>query len=74
MRKDLEEQVKANTSDITHIKHSIDTIKNNHLHHIEKDMDSMNKRVEKMDNRIWWVLSILVLSTVVGLIKMGTGL
>ena len=71
MRKDLEEQVKANTSDITHIKHSIDTIKNNHLHHIEKDMDSMNKRVEKMDNRIWWVSGLLVVSTVIGRIKMG---
>ena len=64
-------QVQENTKDINDIKHSIDTIKNNHLAHIEKDMASMDKRIEKMDNRIWWVLGILVVSTVIGMIKNG---
>lgn len=65
------DQTQQNTKDIQEIKHSIDTIKNNHLHHIEKDMASMDKRVEKMDNRIWWVLGILVVSTVIGMVKNG---
>ena len=67
---DLQSQVNQNTADITSIKHSIDTIKTNHLSHIEKDMSSMDRRIEKMDNRIWWVLGILVVSTVISMIGM----
>ena len=62
-------QLEQNTSDIADIKSSIDTIKNNHLHHIEKDMASMDKRIEKMDNRIWWVLGLLVAGLLIPMIK-----
>lgn len=63
--KDLEDQVAENTRDIQHIKVSIDTIKNNHLHHIEKDMEKQSKVIEKMDNRLWWLLGLLVVGIVV---------
>ena len=62
-------QLEQNTTDIADIKSSIDTIKNNHLHHIEKDMASMDKRIEKMDNRIWWVLGLLVAGLLIPMIK-----
>ena len=62
-------QLEQNTQDISEIKSSIDTIKNNHLHHIEKDMSSMDKRIEKMDNRIWWVLGLLVAGLLIPAIK-----
>lgn len=52
--------------EIEEIKSDIQTIKNNHLAHIEKDMNRMDKRIEKMDNRIWWVLGLLVASMVAG--------
>lgn len=68
---DINEQVDENTRDISDIKHSIDTIKNNHLHHIEADMCKQSKLIEKMDSRIWWVLGILVISTVIGMVKNG---
>ena len=68
---DINKQVDENTRDISDIKHSIDTIKNNHLHHIEADMCKQSKLIEKMDNRIWWVLGILVISTVIGMVKNG---
>ena len=61
-------QTEKNTADIAEIKQDIHTIKTNHLYHIEKDMNNINQRVEKMDNRIWWVLGILVASTVVSMI------
>ena len=70
MTKKLQDTVDQNSKDISDIKTSIDAIKNNHLHHIEKDMLSMDKRIEKMDNRIWWVLGILVASTVISMIGM----
>ena len=72
--KDLEDQVAENTKDIQHIKVSIDTIKNNHLHHIEKDMASMDKRVEKMDTRLWWLLGLLVVGIVIPAFIKGLGL
>lgn len=68
---DINKQVDENTRDISDIKHSIDTIKNNHLHHIEADMCKQSKLIEKMDSRIWWVLGILVMSTVIGMVKNG---
>ncbi len=68
---DINKQVDENTRDISDIKYSIDTIKNNHLHHIEADMCKQSKLIEKMDSRIWWVLGILVISTVIGMVKNG---
>ena len=67
----IEEQTNKNKDDIKDIKNSIDTIKNNHLHHIEKDMEKQSKAIEKIDQRIWAVLIILVVSTVIGMVKNG---
>ena len=58
------EVTQQNTQDIAEIKSDIKTIKDNHLHHIELAM-------EKLDNRIWWVLGLLVVSTVIGVIEHG---
>ena len=69
--KDLRETVEENTRDISEIKHSIDTIRTNHLHHLEADMCKQSKLMDKLDNRIWWVLGILVVSTVIGMISDG---
>ena len=68
MKKNVTEQVEENTLMLKVIERDIDTIKNNHLHHIEKDMNSINARIEKIDNRIWWVLGLLVASSVVGML------
>lgn len=69
--KELKQEHKQNVTDIQTIKQSIETIMNNHLYHIEKDMDKQTKKIEKLDNRIWWVLGILVVSTVIGMIEHG---
>ncbi len=65
------EVTEKNAKDIVDIKHSIDTIKNNHLAHLEADMCKQSKLMDKLDNRIWWVLGILVVSTVIGMISNG---
>ena len=45
------------------IKSDITTIKNNHLKHIEKSMDNMDKKIEKLDTRVWAILfSIVILA------------
>ena len=65
------EVTEQNAKDIIDIKHSIDTIKDNHLTHLEADMCKQSKAIEKIDQRIWAVLIILVASTVIGMIKHG---
>ena len=65
------EVTEQNSKDIVDIKHDIKTIKDNHLAHLEADMAKQSKEIEKIDNRIWWVLGILVASTVIGMIKNG---
>lgn len=56
----------------------IQTIKNNHLHHIndsiehmKQDMDKLDKKIEKVDGKfdkldakLWWTLGILVTTVV----------
>lgn len=71
MMKKLDQQVNENTKDINEIKTDLKIIKENHLHHIEADMAKQTKIIEKLDNRIWWVLGLLVVSTVIGMITNG---
>lgn len=61
-------QTKQNAEDIKVIKADIASIKDNHLAHIEADMARMDKRIEKMDMRVWAVLIMLVASTVFALL------
>jgi hypothetical protein len=45
------------------------TIKNNHLRHMDDRIKNLDLRVEKMDQRLWAVLIILVGSVIVGMLK-----
>jgi hypothetical protein len=38
----------------------IDIIKNNHLAHMAEDIDRVEKKVDKMDARVWAILLLLV--------------
>ena len=60
-----------NSKDIVEIKDTLVRLETNHIYHIEKDMEKQSKAIEKIDNRIWWVLGLLVVSTVIGMIKHG---
>lgn len=67
MSKKLEEQVTENSMMLKVLERDISTIKDNHLAHMEKDMAGMNKKIEKIDARIWWVLGLLVASGILGM-------
>jgi hypothetical protein len=41
----------------------IEIIKNNHLAHMAEDIDKLDRKVDKMDARLWWILAILVGAT-----------
>jgi hypothetical protein len=38
----------------------LDIIKNNHLKHMSEDIDKVEKKIEKMDARVWAILLLLV--------------
>ena len=46
----------------------IDIIKNNHLAHMAEDIDRVESKVDKIDNRIWAILIILCGATFVPLL------
>ena len=43
----------------------IKIIKDNHLAHMAQDIDRIEKKVEKMDTRVWAILIILVAAVVI---------
>ena len=51
-------------TEIALIKQDINTIKDNHLAHIEKDMNRIHTKVDKIDNRLWWLAGIIIAATV----------
>ena len=51
-------------TEIALIKQDINTIKDNHLAHIEKDIDQIHKKVDKIDNRLWALAAIIIAATV----------
>jgi hypothetical protein len=54
--------------EVQEIKTDIKIIKENHLAHIEKDVNRIDKKMEKMDNRVWAILGLLVASVLAPMI------
>ena len=65
--KDIEQQVEDNSMMLKVIERDLETIKSNHLHHLQTDMDSLKRTIEKMDTRMWAVLILLVTSVLAGM-------
>ena len=40
-------------------------IKDNHLAHMKEDIDNLDKKLDRMDARLWWILAVLVGATIV---------
>jgi len=45
---------------IKELAQEIKTIKENHLKHMQEDIDAVEKKIEKMDARVWAILILLV--------------
>ena len=61
---DTELKVQQNSVDILLIKKDINEIKTNHLKHIEEDLAKIDKKVEKIDLRLWGIMMLIVASAV----------
>lgn len=40
-------------------------MRDNHLAHLKEDLDKLDAKVDRMDQRLWWILGILVAATVI---------
>lgn len=68
MAKTQKQQVDENSLMLKVLERDINTIKDNHLAHMAEDIDRLESKVDKMDARLWWVLGLLVASTIVGML------
>tara|TARA_B100000282_G_scaffold1004_1_gene699 strand:- start:763 stop:1011 length:249 start_codon:yes stop_codon:yes gene_type:complete len=50
------------------LKQDVETIRDNHLSHMKDDIDRIERKVDKIDNRIWWVLGVLISTQVASMI------
>lgn len=48
----------------------IEIIKNNHLAHMQEDIDRIEKKIEKIDMRLWAILLLLVSATVISMMSL----
>lgn len=55
-----------NKMDIELIKHDIKNIRketNTHNRQTEKDFALIHKKIDKLDNRLWWIAGIIIAAT-----------
>ena len=55
-------------TEIALLKRDVETIRDNHLAHMKQDIDRIERKVDKIDNRIWWVLGVLISTQVASMI------
>jgi|TARA_B100000035_G_scaffold184496_1_gene157439 uncharacterized protein Yka (UPF0111/DUF47 family) len=60
--------MKETDTEIALLKRDIQTIRDNHLKHMKQDIDRIERKVDKIDNRIWWVLGVLISTQVASMI------
>ena len=63
-KQEQETLILENRKDIEVIKHSIKTIETNHLAHVEKSLDNLDRRITRIDGRMWLVLMMIIGSAV----------
>ena len=68
-KKERAETVTKDTdTEIALLKRDVETIRDNHLAHMKDDIDRIERKVDKIDNRIWWVLGVLISTQVASMI------
>ena len=55
-------------TEIALLKRDVENIRDNHLAHMKQDIDRIERKVDKIDNRIWWVLGVIISTQVASMI------
>tara|TARA_R100000231_G_C5327713_1_gene165361 strand:+ start:717 stop:947 length:231 start_codon:yes stop_codon:yes gene_type:complete len=60
--------MKETDTEIALLKRDIQNIRDNHLKHMKQDIDRIERKVDKIDNRLYWVLGVLISTQVASMI------
>ena len=55
---------KDNDIEIALIQQELSVIKDNHLKHLKEDVEKIDKKVDKISDRLWWFAGIIIIATV----------
>ena len=80
MSETLHKIEQAKRATVTDLAREIDVIKNNHLAHMADDIDEVkadikenrrffNERMDKLDNRIWWIMGLTISTLILPLLE-----
>jgi len=64
----IEKMTKDTDTEIALLKRDVETIRDNHLAHMAEDIDKLDKKIDKIDNRIWAILGLLIASVLAPMI------
>ena len=60
-------KVMDNAERISRLEATVENIRDNHLQHMAEDIDRIERKVDKVEAKLW-ILSLLVASTVIGML------
>ena len=49
---------------VTRVETKLDTVITNHLPHLQAGLDKVDSRVEKVNDKLWWILGTIILGFV----------
>lgn len=61
-------KVNENAERIAKLEATVENIRDNHLAHMAEDIDRIERKVDKVETKLWYILILLVGSTVIGML------
>ena len=58
-------KVNDNAERISRLEATVESIRDNHLSHMAEDIDRIERKVDKVETKLWYILILLVGSTVI---------
>lgn len=63
-----DDKVTSNSERIARLETTVENIRDNHLSHMAEDIDRIERKVDKVETKLWYILILLVGSTVIGML------
>ena len=57
-------RTESTETEIALIKRDIEVIRDNHLHHLKEDVERVERKVDRIDTRLWMIAGIIIAATV----------
>lgn len=61
-------KVTSNGERIAKLEATVENIRDNHLAHMAEDIDRIERKIDKTDAKLWYILILLVASTIIGML------